>query len=53
MAVSPATISTAMNSSGLCKMQEQTSTTVTWARKAVRESINTRMKMGTMAKGRI
>ena len=49
----PATSSTAVNSKGRCSWQAQMSMTVTWAMKAVRESMNTRMKMGTMAKGRI
>ena len=51
MATSPAISSTATNSSGCCRIQAQMSTSVRWAMKAVRESTNTRMKMGTIAKG--
>ena len=46
---SPAIISTAMKSSGRRSMQAHTSTMTAWAMKAVRESMNTRTKMGTMA----
>ena len=53
MATIPAISSTAMNSSGCCSMAAQMSTMTVWAMKAVRESMNTRTKMGTMAKGRM
>ena len=42
-----------MNSNGCCNMQAQMSIVVTWAMKAVRESINTRMNIGTIANGMI
>ena len=51
MATSPAVSSTAMNSSGCCRMQATMSSSVVCAMKAVLESMNTRMKMGTIAKG--
>ena len=53
MATRPAIDSTAMNSKGCCSMTAHISTIVKWVMKAVRESINTRMKIGTMAYGSI
>ena len=53
MATNPATSSTATNSSGYCRKQAQVRTIVEWAIKAVRESMNTRIKMGTIANGTI
>ena len=51
MAIMPATVSTAMNSRGCWRILAQTRTVVMWAMKAVRESMNTRTKMGIMANG--
>ena len=48
-AANPATISTTINSNGCCSIIAQTRIIVRWVMIAVRESINTRVKMGTMA----
>ena len=52
IAAVPPTICTAMNSRGCCSMTAQMMIIVAWAMKAVRESMNTRMKIGTI-EGRI
>ena len=49
MATSPATLSTTMNSKVCCSMMAQMNIMVICVMKAVRESMNTRMKMGTIA----
>ena len=53
MATKPATSSTATNSSGCCRKQAQVRIIVASAMNAVRESINTRMNIGTIANGTI
>ena len=53
IAAIPPTVSTAMKSSGYCSIDAQMSTTVMCVMKAVRESMNTLTKMGTMANGKI
>ena len=53
MATMPATASTATNSNGRCKAHAQMRIMTEWAMKAVRESRNTRMKMGTITNGMI
>ena len=53
MATRPATVSTATNSKGRTRALAQISMMMTCVIKAVRESINTRMKMGTIANGMI
>ena len=53
MAASPATVSTTMNSNGCCSISAHISIMMTCVMNAVRESIKTRMNMGTMAYGSI
>ena len=53
MATMPAIVSMIMKSSGCCRALAAMSTVVAWAMNAVRESMKTRTKMGTMANGRI
>ena len=53
IATMPATTSTDTNSKGRCKALAQMRIMMTWVINAVRESINTRMKMGTITNGMI
>ena len=53
MATKPATSSTATNSNGYCRKHAQVRIIVASAMNAVRESINTRMNIGTIANGTI
>ena len=52
-AAMPAITSTTINSNGCWSITEQISIIVRWVTIAVRESMNTRVKIATMAYGRI
>ena len=51
MATNPATVWMTINSYCILSTAAQMSTIVTWVMNAVRESINTRAKIGTKANG--